>query len=418
MITEASADETVAAENKRIDFGSFFVFLNSFRWLNWALAVLLLYVGATPKMPPAITIAVYLSVFLYNCLFTFWSAKLERALRKFPALLLADIIFCFLLLVAYGWRSPFTVYSFSPVMLAGYLYKVQGGFIAAALTALAYGLSVALNGYTWEQIKAMGEVDGHLFHYFDYFLVAIFFSYPAVLAEKLRQSNKELTDAQAQIERLALAKERQRLAADIHDSVTQSLFSINMTLEDAAKACAGDEKLSRRLNLAREAAARALSEIRLAIDDLFGDRYASQSLRELAGRALQNLRQHHDLAANLVFSGTEVHLEPEIKKELYLVLQEALSNVLKHAQASRVDVSLDSKEYALTLEIIDDGEGFCAEDAECGYGLKMISRRIQGMSGVCEICSVPNEGTRIVVRVPLPVALGVSAPEPQTTPSL
>src|SRR3990172_7458722 len=102
MVTDIAAGEAAAAKNKRIDFGSFFVFLNSYRWLNWVLAVLLLYVGATPKMPTAVTIAVYASVFLYNCTFTIWSAKVESALRKFPPLLLGDILFCFLLLLVYG----------------------------------------------------------------------------------------------------------------------------------------------------------------------------------------------------------------------------------------------------------------------------------------------------------------------------
>lgn len=104
----------------------FFLFLNLFRWLNWALALLLLYLGAIPKTAPLLIFAVYLAVLLYNSIFSIWPHQVRGALQKYPFLLAGDILFCWLLLVAFGWGSPFYVYSFSPVMLAGYLFKPRG----------------------------------------------------------------------------------------------------------------------------------------------------------------------------------------------------------------------------------------------------------------------------------------------------
>jgi hypothetical protein len=99
-----------------------FLFLNLYRWINWVLALLLLFLGATPEVPLFTTIVIYAAVFIYNGFFTLFARQVEAALRRLPALLVLDGLFCFLLLLPYGWGSPFYVYSFSPVMLAGLVY--------------------------------------------------------------------------------------------------------------------------------------------------------------------------------------------------------------------------------------------------------------------------------------------------------
>ncbi|MDP1808359.1 MAG: sensor histidine kinase, partial [Actinomycetota bacterium] len=223
----------------------------------------------------------------------------------------------------------------------------------------------------------------------------------ASLAEKLRRSNNELIAAQAKVERLTLTKERQRLAGDIHDSVTQSLLTVGMILTDASKAYSADKQLGLRLGLAREATAKALDEIRLSIDDLFEDRYASQPLAELAGTAVDSLRQNHDIQATFVARDSDVDLEPETKKALCLILQEALSNAIKHSRAERVDVSLVVEPNLITLEIIDDGEGFLVDEVNRGYGLKMMSHRAQGLLGKCHISSELGKGTSIIATIPV-----------------
>jgi len=403
-------------KNKRIDFGGFFVFLNSYRWLNWVLAVVLLVAKVAPPTPAAVTITVYSLVFIYNFLFTWRSRDIEKILRRYPALIAVDVLFCFAIVLAYGWRSPFTAYGFSPVMMAGFLFGVEGGFVAAAVCGAGYALSVALKGPAWAKIVQMGLLDQELFQVFDYFLVAIFFSYPASLAEKLRRSNNELIAAQAEVERLTLAKERERLAGDIHDSVTQSLLSIDMLLGDSIKAVRGDEQMSKRLGLAKEAAQKARDEIRSAIDDLFDDRYSSKTLCELAEHALTLAKQNHDLAGELILGGEESSLGLEAKKALFLILSEALSNCIKHARAARVDVSLDFKACGLTMEIVDDGEGFSDAEAKRGYGLRMISHRAEALNGACEIVSELGLGTRVTVTIPLSRDTGLkSEAEPEAT---
>lgn len=414
--TEGPADDVGAPKNKRIDFGSFFVFLNSYRWLNWVLAIVLLVAKVTPPTPVAVTIAVYSIVFVYNFIFTWRSRDIEKMLRRYPVLISVDILFCFVIVFVYGWRSPFTAYGFSPVMMAGFLLGVEGGFVAAAVCGAGYALSVALKGPAWAKVVQMGLLDQELFQVFDYFLVAIFFSYPASLAEKLRRSNNELVAAQAEVERLTLAKERERLAGDIHDSVTQSLLSIDMLLGDSIKAVKDDEQMSKRLGLAKEAAQKARDEIRSAIDDLFDDRYSSKTLWELAERALTRVKQNHNLVGELILGGEEANLDPEAKKALFLILSEALSNCIKYARAARVDISLDFKAGVFTMEIVDDGEGFSDVEAKRGYGLRMISHRAEELKGACEIVSGLGQGTRVTVTIPLSRDTGLkSEAEPEAT---
>lgn len=379
------------------DIGYFFAFSNLFRWLNLALAFVLLYFQATPKMPTAITVAVFSSVFFYNSAMTLWSNQIALLLRKHRYLILLDVAFSFWLLVAYGWRSPFTVYSFSSVMVAGVIFRMGGIFLIAGATAAAYGLSVAINGFTWAEIVKMDAVDGHLFLYFDYFLIAIFFSYPAYLAQKLRDTAAKLREAQSEIKELTKAKERRRLAEDIHDSVAQSLYGINLMLDESRKYCQDDD-LAKRLSLAKEASSRALGEIRTVIDDLFVENYADQTFKDIAKATLKNVETMSALKTSLSINGQEPVLKLAAKKSLCLILQEATSNVVKHANAKSLTVRADFTSDIIEISVIDDGNGFQSGTKNKGLGLNNMASRAEDLGGSCEI-DAQKSGTSVVVTV-------------------
>ncbi len=351
---------------------------------------------------------VYSSVFFYNLMFTVWPLRIERALRRYPWLLAGDVAFCALLILAYGWRSPFWIYSLSPVMLGGYMFRARGGFVAAALMAGGYGLAISLTGYTWSELEGRGFIDSHLFHFFDYFLVAIFFTYPAVLVERLRQSNVELREAQFKIERLVLEKERQRMASEIHDGVTQSLMGLNLLVEDALKKST-EEPVIERLGLAQEAAAKAISQTRLAIDDLFEERLGRRRLTELADGVFEDIGRVHNIQADLVIEGEEAEMPVDIKKALYMILQEVVGNVVKHAGATKIDAKLCFSAGDIELSISDNGSGFNADRPGAGYGLSTISNRVSEIQGTFDIDAAAGGGTNVLVRVPL---LSGHAPKP------
>jgi len=418
-MTNKSINGAAAAVKKQwMDGGSFFVFLNSYRWLNWVLAVVLLVAKVAPPTPIAITISVYSIVFIYNAVFTWRSRDIERILKRYPALIAVDIVFCFAIVFVYGWRSPFTAYGFSPVMIAGFLFGMGGAFGAAALCAAGYGLSVMLRGPALARIVSMGLLDQELFQGFDYFLVAIFFSYPASLAKKLRQSNTELVGAQAEIERLTLAKERRRLAGDIHDSVIQSLHSANLLLSGSIKeSLQSAPKVSKRLTLAKEALDQALTEIGLAVDDLFEDKLGARSFCQLAREAVEAVEDKHKIAARFCARGREVPCSGEAKKALCLIVQEALSNTVKHSGAGTVDLNIDFSPEGVTLCIGDDGHGFDTGGAGSdGHGLDMISARARELGGASTVDSAAGRGTVLTIVVPTSGLSPDNAPgEPMAT---
>ncbi len=377
----------------------FFSFVNVFRWLNWALALVLLFFNATPPMPVAVTVAVYGGVFVYNGLLTLRSEQVRGWLTRFPSLILVDVFICFILLVVYGWRSPFTVYSFSPVMLSGAIFSLYGVFMVAVISSVAYGLSVSINGFSWAQIVEMDAVDGHLFQYFDFFLVAIFFGFPAFIAEKFSQSNEELIEAKATIEALTKAKERRRLADDIHDNVAQSLYGIGLLLDSSQKLCA-DEKLSQQLALAKEASDKALDEMRVVIDDLFVESYGSRSVSDIARANIEKIKQVCSISVEFLTIGEEPELELEIKKNLGLILKEATTNVIKHANAKLMNISIEFSPEKIVLIIADDGQGIKPGEKRGCHGIKNIEKRVEALSGSCKITLAERGGTKVEVVVP------------------
>ena len=264
-------------------------------------------------MTVAVTISVYAGVFIYNSVLTLGSKQIKGLLARFPYLILVDVLVCFVLLTVYGWRSPFTVYSFAPVMLSGGIFGLYGVFMVAGLSAAAYGASGAINGFTWAQIVEMDAVDAHLFQFFNYYLVAIFFCFPAYIAEKLGQANAELIKAKAMIEALTKAKERQRLADDIHDNVAQSLHGIGLLLDASQKLCV-DKQLGEHLALAKEASEKALDEMRVVIDDLFLESYGSQSFSDITRANMEKIRKVCSLSMDIHINGKEPELELRIKK--------------------------------------------------------------------------------------------------------
>ncbi len=193
--------------------------------------------------------------------------------------------------------------------------------------------------------------------------------------------------------------ERRRLAADIHDGVAQRLLSLSYHL-DAARAANPEEpeQVSKELDSAMSLLRGALDEVRGAIDGL-----RPGVLDDLGLDA-----GIESLARSLVGVNTRVDLEPialseHLETALYRIAQEALQNVARHAKASFVSVSLHKAEDKAVLSVADNGVGMAGDPPPHGhYGIVGMKERAELVGGVFEIFSRPGEGTRVVVRVPIP----------------
>jgi two-component system nitrate/nitrite sensor histidine kinase NarX len=208
-----------------------------------------------------------------------------------------------------------------------------------------------------------------------------------------------------QAEEAAAFAERSRLARELHDSVTQSLYSVTLYAEAVSRLLtAGDAANAvSHLQELRATAQDALREMRLLIFQLNPPRLEEGGLATALQRRLDAVERRGGLKVALDVEG-EDHLEPALARELYQAAQEALNNVVKHARAKQVTVRLDLAPGLTRLEIADDGPGFDVEEARRsgGLGLRGLAERAQRIGATLRIESTPGSGTRVLIEVQAP----------------
>ncbi len=208
-----------------------------------------------------------------------------------------------------------------------------------------------------------------------------------------------------QAEVAAVVQERQRLARELHDSVTQLLYSQVLFAGAGLKVLHQGESGLAEQHLARidQAAQQALKEMRLLVYQLRPSDYLDEGLVGALERRLQAVENRTSLKARLIVEG-KLNLDEAEEVALYRIAEEALNNTLKHAQANAVSIILHGLDSRVILEIIDDGIGFDHEQAAFsgGVGLSSIRERTSGLGGQIEIQSQPGKGTHITVTIEVP----------------
>jgi PAS domain S-box-containing protein len=201
-----------------------------------------------------------------------------------------------------------------------------------------------------------------------------------------------------QAQTLAAADERNRLARELHDSVTQSLYSVRLYAEaarsalTAGKVPAADKNLDQLISVARD----GMSDLRLLIFELKPPVLEELGLLGALQKRLNMVEARAGIQAEFKVAG-EPEFPEDIEIQLYWVIYEALSNVLKHANAKNVFLDFDFSDGKTTVVLKDDGVGFDLVNFNLSQssGLKNIIDRIEGLGGSIEIHSKPGEGTSI-----------------------
>jgi signal transduction histidine kinase len=223
------------------------------------------------------------------------------------------------------------------------------------------------------------------------------------LIEQLQATRAELAAAERQAGTLA---ERQRLARDLHDTLTQGFASVVLLLEAAEESLATGRPVDRHIEQALRSARDNLAESRRVVWALrprpLAEQSLPQALQELTGR----LGEETGLRAETVVTGTARPLPAEVEEALLRIVQEALANVRKHAAASRVTVTLSYLDDLTMLDVHDDGIGFehaaTVAAAGAGLGLHAMAERVAALGGSLAVESAPGEGATIAVEVPAP----------------
>ncbi|MBI4731341.1 MAG: PAS domain S-box protein [Chloroflexi bacterium] len=199
---------------------------------------------------------------------------------------------------------------------------------------------------------------------------------------------------------IALA-ERHRLVQDLHDSITQKLYGL-LTLTEAVKLGleSGASVDGNRIDRIIENARQALREMRLFLFELEPVDIERDGLVSILHQRLASVEGRSNIQARVVSDG-QILLSTEKETEIYYIVEEALNNILKHANAKSVLVKLKQRKESIYLEIVDNGCGFSPDNIKVGgKGLENIRDRAKRIKGKLKIASSPDHGTKITLVVP------------------
>ncbi len=204
--------------------------------------------------------------------------------------------------------------------------------------------------------------------------------------------------------RLGALEERNRLAREIHDTLAQGLTAVTLQLESAdvlLESEADVTKVQKTVQQALSLTRANLEEARRSVLDLRAAPLEGRSLEEALALLAKDQAERAGFEAHFEAVGTNRPLLVRVEVSLYRIAQEALSNIVQHAQASHVTLHLSITTEAVTMSIEDDGQGFDpAETAKNRYGLIGMNERVSLLGGQLHIETDPGAGTRLVVTVP------------------
>ncbi|MBT9718947.1 two-component system sensor histidine kinase LiaS [Enterococcus durans] len=218
---------------------------------------------------------------------------------------------------------------------------------------------------------------------------------------QIMTSRPQYVDGQTREEILEL--ERHRLARELHDSVSQQLFAAMMmmsALTEQAEKTDTSEKFRKQLQMVADIINASQSEMRALLLHLRPVNLEEKSLKQGIEQLLKELQ--NKIQISLKWDIEDVKLTSSIEDHLFRIVQELLSNTLRHAKANELEVYLHKINNNLLLRVIDDGAGFNMNESKTGsYGLNNIRERVAGIGGTVKIISFKGQGTSIEIKVPL-----------------
>lgn len=206
----------------------------------------------------------------------------------------------------------------------------------------------------------------------------------------------------------AVQEERARIAMDIHDTVSQSLFGMVFTLNGAIKLLPEHpEKARPELERVLQTAEAVRQEIRQSIHDMWPHEFTAQQFERDLNHYARDMLQAVELPLTFDIRGNFTALSSPVRRTLYRICQESLTNIVHHAAATEARVCLDIYEESARLAVRDNGRGFepaVALTQTRGpehFGLHGMHERIRSLGGTCDIFSRPGAGTSIIIDLPV-----------------
>jgi signal transduction histidine kinase len=304
--------------------------------------------------------------------------------------------------IALSADQPLTYMVFPAFIWAALRFGPQGATLAVAVGAV---IAIVVTSHAQGAFVELSPTDSALNLQLYITVAALSTLCLAAIVSERRRAGLELAESQRrEAERAAL--ERQRIARDLHDSVSQSLFSTTLHVRTAQRALAREgfdstgpvgEELGEIGQLTRG----ALAEMRALIFELRPGALAEEGLVAAVTKQAAALSAREGLVIEVEGPDERLPLRPQAEEQLYRLGQEALANVVKHAQASSATLRIAATDHTVSIEVADDGRGF--DPAAVGrehFGLRSMRGRAADLGGWLQVTSAPGHGTVLRVEVP------------------
>ncbi len=205
---------------------------------------------------------------------------------------------------------------------------------------------------------------------------------------------------QERLRRLAVVEDRERIAHEIHDAIIQELFALGLELQATALR-AEDPEIAYDLRAHSGLIDAVIRRLRELIFELRRPPAERRDLRAEIDDLVTRLSGARRAKVDVSYNGVLVGLPTSTVDDVVQLVREALSNALRHAEASTVEVRVSSTSDGIEIEVIDDGTGFDFAAEEPGIGIASMGARTERAGGTLRIVSAPGEGTRVSMTVPI-----------------
>jgi signal transduction histidine kinase len=229
-----------------------------------------------------------------------------------------------------------------------------------------------------------------------YIAISVFIVLLCSVALSEQKSRRRAEALAYEVETLAATLERTRIARDIHDALGHTLTTLDVQLELAQKLRQRDpEQALQAVDMAKVLASQCLQDVRRALRTM---RQPAFDLNQAIATLIEQVQLHQTFVIQATVNVPLLSLS--ISHQIYCIVQEGLTNIQKHAQATQVTLQIQPESEQLRLELIDNGQGFDPKAATPGFGLKGMAERVQLLAGSLKIQSTPGKGTRIQISIP------------------
>ncbi len=255
------------------------------------------------------------------------------------------------------------------------------------------GVPIMSRGKNLGNLYLTDRLDGQPFSEDDQRMVELLAAHAAVAIE-----NAHLSE---QLRKLAVIEERDRISMELHDGIIQAIYAIGIKLELTRLTLVQKPDVAAQIVSANEDLNRVIEDLRLYIQNLRASPERSQSMHEQLDEIVGGFRQVSTARLVMDIPQSVTLLDEAQIHALVQVTREALSNIVRHADATEVYIELRENPSHVTLSIADNGKGFDPDTVQGGSGLRNIQLRVQQLKGIVDISSQPGHGTTLDVDLPV-----------------